>query len=220
MTSQNRCPFGRRTLSSCFSAWFRFDMVKTVNNFSILCKNHQWFPVAKQIKNLQIRWFLLEIPNDFSRNISWFSFGFHRFLAEITNLISARKKHTFFRISRFFPKITNDFWRQKKIFKFRWFLVEIPNDLSRNIFWFSFGFHRFRAEITNDFCNKKTQLFSEFLDFWQKSPMIYVGKKNFFWIFSELIDFLQKSPLISAGKKIRKIRGFHSIGETLPPPNP
>ena len=32
MTSQNRYQFGHRTLSSCFRAGFRFDMVKPVKN--------------------------------------------------------------------------------------------------------------------------------------------------------------------------------------------
>ena len=32
MTSQNLCPFGHRTFSSCFRAGLRFDMVKAVKN--------------------------------------------------------------------------------------------------------------------------------------------------------------------------------------------
>ena len=161
MTSQNRCPFGRRTLSSCFSAWFRFDMVKTVNNFSILCKNHQWFPVAKQIKNLQIS--LVTV-----RNPQWFLQEYFSIFVPISS-ISCRnhqwflqeKRHTFFRISRFLPRITNDFWRQK-------------NKKSSNF---------------ADFCQKSPMICpgiffhfrSDFIDFVQKSPMISATKKRTFF---------------------------------------
>ncbi len=219
MTSQNRCLFGRRTLSSCFSAWLRFDMVKTVKNFSILCKNHQWLPVSKQIKNLQIS--LISV-----RNPQWFVQEYFSIFVPISS-ISCRnhqwflqeKRHTFFQNFSIFSK--NHQWfleaKKQKIFKFRWFLSEIPNDLSRNIFPFSFRFHRFRAEITNDFCNQKTHIFSEFLDFGPKSPMIYVGKKNVF------CEFFQNSSISCKNhhwfpqeKKIRKSRGFHSIGKTPP----
>ena len=121
-----------------------------------------------------------------------------------------KKTHFFFRICRFLTTITNDLWRQK-IFKFRWFLVEIPNDFPRKFFGFSFGFHRFLAEITIDFCKKQNTLFSEFLDFFQESPMIPGGKKNrFFFLFLCHINhwwFLQK---IEKFWKILKKSVFYS----------
>ena len=178
----------------------------------------------KKTKNLQIS--LISV-----RNPQWFVQEYFSIFVPISS-ISCRnhqwflqeKRHTFFQNFSIFSK--NHQWfleaKKQKIFKFRWFLSEIPNDLSRNIFPFSFRFHRFRAEITNDFCNQKTHIFSEFLDFRPKSPMIYVGKKIFF------CEFFQNSSISCKNhywfpqeKKFRKIRGFHSIGETLPhPPNP
>ena len=170
-------------------------------NLQIFDDNHQWFMEAK---NLQISLVSGRNPQWFPQAIFWIFVRISSISGRNHHWFLQETKHTFFRISRFFPRITNDSWRQKKqkIFKFRWFLSEIPNDLSRNVFPFSFRFHRFRAEITNDFCNQKTHIFSEFLDFGPKSPMIYVGeKKILFCFFSEFLDFLKKSPLISAGKK-------------------
>ena len=98
MTTQNRCPFGRRTLSSCFSAWFRFDMVKTLKislksskyNFSkpisLVCVgNPQWF--------VQEHFFIFCIFDGFPNSTDWWNYWknicdseiFHQFFAGFYN---------------------------------------------------------------------------------------------------------------------------------------